>query len=81
MTDKIIELIEFDPIPAEMKRFSQKPRYQDPFVIETKCGEVYTAMIRFCEETLCYYFKTRYVNIPAEEVILIEDRIWDHIKA
>lgn len=78
---KHIELIEIVTVQPEMKSFYLKPRYQDPFVIETKAGEVHTALIEFDQATRLYYFKTKYVNLAAEEVVYIEDRIWDHIKA
>lgn len=79
--DKCIELNEITTVQPEMASYSRKPRYKEPFVVETKSGEVYTALIAFDEETGLYYFKTKYVNLAAEEVVYIEDRIWDHIRA
>ena len=80
MRRRYIELIEFSSCQPEMKRFSEKSRYKEPFVIETNDGCVHTVTIKYCEYTKLYYFATLNYRIEALVVVAIEDRIWDHIR-
>lgn len=81
MKRKIIELIEYDLIPlAGQKRIFDNHRYKSPFVIQTKTGIICTVAMKTYNGF--YYFEgPGQWCIEPEDVDMIEDRIWDHIKA
>ncbi|QPI13869.1 hypothetical protein MYO4S_00113 [Serratia phage 4S] len=81
MRRNYVELIEYNLKPIScQERIYNTERYKTPFCIQTKDGTICTVVMKSGYDGYWFEGPNLWTIFP-EDVDMIEDRIWDHIKA